>query len=382
MPIPTVDQFKSLTGRTGIGRVFKTKSDFDQIKEALRWANNSGGSPNALLGAIRELRRACIAWLQANIGQNRASQTPVQTLLRDANSELIRITNGLYAGAQASSNNAVPIKSVPNLPFGLQLTGKDVRRVGNQLDAGLAKETQSRHWGPGVAARMQQAYTQYTQNSGTLSIGAFADRIYLINMEDDPSGIYLGVVQANVNVREITEGVKYCTEEERKSYAINIQGGMLLDAEGALYDTAGRETHFSGHGWAIFVLGFDNTLYSNTHLVNIFHHSSFFAGEPVQCGGEICCIAGKIRYLTNKTGHYKSGKFEFYRLLSFLSYQGVNLTNVLAAPDIRSNQDYFKASELFGAHGSRPNGAPVKTRSPTKLAVAGVPEWPVPPMAA
>lgn len=380
MPIPTVAQFKALTGRSGIGRVFKTKSDLNHIFDALRWVDNSGGSPNAKLGAVRELRRQCMAWLTANFGQDRASQAPVRALLDDANAEFINITNMLYAGEQASSNNPVPIKAVPNLPFGRGITGNDVRRVGNQLDSGLAKETQSRHWGPSVAGQMQQRYQQYQQAGGTLSIGAFTDRVYLINMEDDPTGLYLGVNQNNINLRAITEGVKYCTETERQSYALEIQGGRVLDASGNLYDTGARETHFSGHGWAIFVLGFDNVLYSNTHLVNIFHHSSFFAGEPVQCGGEICCIAGRVRYLTNKTGHYKSGKFEFYRLLSFLSYQGVDLNNALAAPDIRTAPDYFRASQVFAAHGARPAGAPVRNTSPAKLLAAGVPDWPVPPM--
>lgn len=382
MPIPTLAQFKALTGRSGVGRVFKTKSDMRDLMEALKWVNNSAGSPPAKLGAVRQLRRCCIAWIQANVGKVRASSAAINTLLADANAEFIVLTNGIYAGSQASSNNPVPIKSVPNLAFGKQLTGKDVGRIGNQLDGGLAKETQARHWGPSVAGQMQQRYQQYQAGGGTLSIGAFADKVYLINMEDDPSGVYLGVSQANVNIPAVKDGVKYCTETERKSYALDIRGGRLHDASGNLYDTSSRETHFSGHGWAIFVLGFDNVLYSNTHLVNIFHHSSFFAGEPVQCGGEICCIAGKVRYMTNKTGHYKSGKLEFYRLLSFLSYHGVDLTNALAAPDIRTAPDYFRASDVFGAHGSRPSGVPVRTSSPAKLTLPGVPAWPVPPMTA
>jgi hypothetical protein len=119
-----------------------------------------------------------------------------------------------------------------------------------------------------------------------------------------------------------------------------------------VYDTSGRETEFSKFGWAIFVLGFDNILYSNTHRKDLFHHSSFFAGNPVQCGGEICCIAGRIRYVSSKTGHYHSGHREFYRLLSFLNYQGVCLENVYASSNVELKYGaYWKASKVYAAGG-------------------------------
>jgi hypothetical protein len=245
------------------------------------------------------------------------------------------------------------------------------------MSATLTSEKQDRHWGPNVANRMNQKYGLYTAAGGTLSIGAWADHVYLADVEDDPGGQYLNMGQLNAQgVREVREGVKYCTPTERAAYRLEIKDGRLFDREGTPFDTAGRETHFSGFGWAIFVLGFDNFLYSNTHIVNLFHHSSFFSGDPVQCGGELCCIGGQLRYITNKTGHYKSGKFEYYRLLSFLHYHGVKLNKVLAAPEIHASEDFFRASEVFGAHGGRPaTGAPQRTTKPPQLHTAGVPQW-------
>ncbi len=389
--IPTVKEFKSLTGRSGVGKIFKTKNDLDPIFAALQVVDDTPPtSGDRAIAAARALRRACIAWLSAagNGAANRASFAPVQDLLARANARFVATTEFRYFGSQSSSGTDVPIKNKPHLPFGRDITARsgnarDVVRVGNQLDDHLKDEMKSRHWGPTVAASMNQKYNQYKGGGGLLSIGAWADHIFLINAEDDPSGMYVGGGQVSDTLRrEVREGVKYCTEQERASYAINIQAGVLQDASGTPYDTSSRETHFSGHGWAIFVLGFDNTLYSNTHIVNIFHHSSFFAGDPVQCGGELCCIGGKLRYLTNKTGHYKSGKFEFYRLLSFLKYQEVDLANVLVAPDIRTKEEFFRGTDVFNAHGGFPSTPPLLKSKPTRLNANGVPPWPIPPMTA
>jgi hypothetical protein len=377
MPIPTLAQFKALTGRTGVGKIFKTKNDLDEIFGILRTMETVGVHHASAIPMARQLRRACIAWLVANQGRVRVSRTAVSTLLDEAKARFIQETNHFYAGVQAGSNAAKTIKEVPNLPFGKQLTGKDVKRVGNQMSGGLVGEKKDRHWGPNIEGGMNLQYRNYTQAGGTLSIGAFTDHVYMANMEDDPSGQFLGAAQRSADdLRAIREGVKYCSLEERAAYRLEIKDGRLFDCEGAPYDTTGRETHFSKYGWAIFVLGFDNFLYSNTHLVNIFHHSSFFAGDPVQCGGELCCIAGQLRYLTNKTGHYRSGKFEYYRLLSFLNYQGVNLSKVLAAPEIHASTHFFRASEVFNAHGGRPSsGAPQRTTRPAELHAPGVPDW-------
>jgi hypothetical protein len=325
-----------------------------------------------------------------NNTQDRASHAAVTQLKDRSNERLHALLEFEHFGQQSASDRQAPaIQEVPNLPFGRELTARsgqarDVQRVGNRMQASLSGEMGVRHWGPHVHRRMVQWHRNYKNAGGTLSLGAWADYILPVNLEDDPSGMFLGGPSAMSvpSHREIAEGVKYCTEEERASYVISIQAGMLSDASGTPYDTSGRETHFSKYGWAIFVLGFDNQLYSNSHLVNIFHHSSFFAGNPVQCGGEICCIGGKVRYLTPKTGHYRSGKQNFYRLLSFLSYHEVDLSNVLACPTPHANENYWRATDVFSANGGEPTSPPLRTSHPTRLTNPGIPEWPIPPMRA
>ncbi|MCO8123803.1 hypothetical protein NHH03_18810 [Stieleria sp. TO1_6] len=381
--VPTLKQFKSLTGRSGIGKVFKTKNDLDQIFAALKIHDAAGqGMHDGAIAALRRIRRECIAWLLNHTNQ-RASHAAVQQLLESSNLRFLAVMEFKHFGEQQSTNAPAPaIKPVPNLPFGRELTGNDVKRVGNSMGQNLANETGPRHWGPNVDNRMRQWYGNYVAAGGTLSIGAWADYILPANAEDDPSGMFLGgTALPNLpSIRERAEGVKYCTPSERAAYKISIQGGKLFDANGTLYDTSGRETHFSKYGWAIFVLGFDNILYSNSHLVNLFHHSSFFASDPVQCAGEICCIGGKVRFLTPKTGHYRSSKANFYRLLSFLSYHEVTLANVLACPAPHQHPNYWLGTEVFAANGDEPTSAPVLTNHPPQLTAPGIPSWPIPPM--
>jgi hypothetical protein len=60
----------------------------------------------------------------------------------------------------------------------------------------------------------------------------------------------------------------------------------------------------------------------------------------------------------------------------------VDLGNALACPDVRTAFNRYRASEVFGAHGGTPNGAPVKTGKLPESHAPGVPTWPVPPMQA
>ncbi len=356
--LPTLEDFKELTGRTGLLSKLKTKNDLDQIFNALRLAQNPS------MESYRKVVQACIAWLNVNT-EARKSYEKVKTLLALANDYYISTAELKYLNTQKESGNAVPIAPKPNLPFGRQLLEKkggvarDVPRMGNQMSAGLGSEMQSRHWGPHVIQKIQPAYNRYKTQGGLLSIGAFADHIFLPNSEDDPNGKYLTGGRGTQNYgelkKEISEGVKYCTPEERKRYAVNVTNGALIGADNKPYDTQEKETHFSHKGWAIYVLGYDNNLYSNTHIVNIFHHSSFFGGGPVQCGGELCCYNGKLRYITNKTGHYRSSPKEFYRLLEFLKYHGVDLKTVLACNDV-AIFDWYTAQSMFEAHGNTPQG--------------------------
>ena len=140
------------------------------------------------------------------------------------------------------------------------------------------------------------------------------------------------------------------TEEERQEYELVIRGGKFISRlNGEPFDTTNRRTVWSGRGVAIFVASMDRRLFSATHVLGDFHHSSFLAGTPVQCGGEWVIHDGMLVLISNKSGHYKPGPSEFRRLLFVLRSLGVNLLTVTALwpwPG-RGNEKFYNAHELL-----------------------------------
>lgn len=384
--IPSLRDFKAMTGRSGIGRVFKRKRDLDEIMAGIVRVHAQGLNYERRYPELMKLRKSCLEWLGANLFLTRASKPIVEALLRDVHEERVVLTNELFKGEQPTSNK---VHATPPVPKG---------RVGNVMQKEVALERLERHWGTTFAPGIHGKYQDYLSMGGKLSIGAFCDRIYMQDRKDDPAGMILGIATGGLD-EHIKEGVMYLSERERRSFAVTVNGGLLYDATGTLLDTANLATVFSGYGWGIFVLGFDEKLYVASHVKDRFHHSSFFSGGPVQCGGELVCCAGRLRYLTNKTGHYHSGVRDIKNVLSYLERRGVRLDEVLVAPEIESNEKFYKGSivngHFFGgmqlpktselakkltAKGVVVWGSPVVTRRPGRLAnEGGQPEFPLPP---
>jgi hypothetical protein len=98
------------------------------------------------------------------------------------------------------------------------------------------------------------------------------------------------------------------------------------------FDTRALTTHFSGIGFAIFVVSPTGTFYSTNHVVNKFHHSTFLAGAPVMAAGEWAVFNGRILFMSHKTGHYKAGPDNLQNALKVLDRQ-TDLSNTLVEVD-------------------------------------------------
>lgn len=376
-PIPTLDQFRALTGRSGVGCIFKTKHDLGKIMSAISKVHAQGMQLNSRFKALRILRCHCIEWLSDNYfaERERKSKKEVERLLDATNREMIYMGNFLFAGEQSSSGLRKP---VPPVPKGM---------VGNAMRAELAMELGERHWGPHLAGKISERYAEYRNMGGRLSIGAYCDHFYMMDREDDKSGLILSVGAAEREIT-ITQGVQYLSEEERQLHVLRIHGGYIYDAQGSPFDTMALRTDSSGWGWGIFVLGFDMKLYASAGLVNRFHHSSFFSGGPVQCGGELSCRAGKLRYVTTMTGHYRSSTRELLTLLKYLGEKKVKLEQTLVAPEIHASENFYQGSVVLDAlqqaslqgpwpaGGSTINAKPILRSRPYVLTNIGDPYWP------
>jgi hypothetical protein len=121
-------------------------------------------------------------------------------------------------------------------------------------------------------------------------------------------------------IAAFNRGVKYIDAGQRGSYRITIQCGTLYQ-NGQPFDTGRMSTEFSGQGYAIFVEGKDGDFYSASHKWGRLHHSSFLSGEAVRCAGEWQVSAGKLLWLSGKSGHYKPTMQQFATGLGDLKFE-------------------------------------------------------------
>ena len=224
-------------------------------------------------------------------------------------------------------------------------------RVGRNLDAHY-KEERARashfamHMGAGIARQ------RHKMSGSPLELEVWIDQVMIPQAMDDPRMAYFQQSLSDNQINSIKQAhVKYCTREERQDYLITVRGGKIYNASDTLYHTGDKRTAFSGAGWAIYVVDHDNNFYSNTHIVNEFHHSSFMSGCPVQAAGELCVNQGTLIAITNKTGHYKAGTAELTRTLFLMKRGGVDLKNVLVGDPFRAKGKWFHGLHAIGAGG-------------------------------
>jgi len=168
-------------------------------------------------------------------------------------------------------------------------------------------------------------------------------------------------VPKHQNDKDLAQRVTYLAPEEREEYGVDIVGGVFRWAEsGDLVHTGGMTTHFSGAGHAIWVCSAERRFYCADHVAGSFHHSSFLGGVPVMGAGEWAIDRGRLVIISNKTGHYRAGFEEMFRVMLRLSANGVDLSSVKVFWPWPTNQGrkYYPAVEFMHAR------APERFREP------------------
>lgn len=163
------------------------------------------------------------------------------------------------------------------------------------------------------------------------------------------------------NDKHLAQRVTYLSPEEREEYGVDIVGGVFRWAEsGDLVHTGGMTTHFSGPGHAIWVCSAERRFYCADHVLGSFHHSSFLGGVPVMGAGEWAIDRGRLVMISNKTGHYRAGFEEMFRVMLRLSANGVDLSSVKVFWPWPNNEGrkYYPAMEFMRAR------APERFREP------------------
>jgi hypothetical protein len=121
---------------------------------------------------------------------------------------------------------------------------------------------------------------------------------------------------------------------------IHFSGGRLFTdaACNTPLDTDKMVTHFSGPGKAIYVMSAAGNLHVSSHIVGHRHHSSLLAGGNVACGGELEVANGYLRWLSNKSGHYRPQLPHLFQVLHELQKKNVSMTFALSV--VPGNTEY------------------------------------------
>jgi hypothetical protein len=122
--------------------------------------------------------------------------------------------------------------------------------------------------------------------------------------------------------------VKYLHEElEREQYEVNFvneDGTMKM----VYRDDSYVNTTRSKYGKFLFVMDGEGRIYVAKGEEGKFQHSSFLAGGPVAAAGEVAVYDGKLKFVVDKTGHYKTGQEHLDQFLAELSDRGADVNKI------------------------------------------------------
>ncbi len=169
-----------------------------------------------------------------------------------------------------------------------------------------------------------------------------------------------------------TDSVQYLSAAEREKFRIEFDNkAVLRTSDGEDFSTEKTETHFSGKGWAIYVVAPTGEIYAGTHKVDRFHHSSFLSGGAVKAAGEIVVDHGVVKMITAKSGHYRPSADE---MLHFVRNARLLPWNAVIRPDMLDVNNGGKP--VFLRLGDfRERGFAAAKRLEASTVVAELPAW-------
>lgn len=111
---------------------------------------------------------------------------------------------------------------------------------------------------------------------------------------------------------------------------LRVRGGLLYtdDAGANPFDTSQLSTFFSKVGFAIYVMSEEGNIHAANHAIGYRHHSSLMAAANAAGAGEMKVENGRLKWISNKSGHYTPGAPHFIQTLHMLQKQNVDLGGV------------------------------------------------------
>lgn len=154
--------------------------------------------------------------------------------------------------------------------------------------------------------------------------------------------------EGNVNWDRTRRVVEYdSTYQKIGMTMVHFAGGRLFRDQACTrpLDTKHMVTAFSGPGKAIYVMGRTGNIHLSSHSVGYRHHSSLLAGTSVAGAGELQVEDGRLKWISNKSGHYAPSVVHLVQTLHQLQKRGVPMFfRVKLVPD---NQEYATVGEFL-----------------------------------
>ncbi|HEY4848766.1 MAG TPA: hypothetical protein VIH87_13510 [Methylocella sp.] len=141
--------------------------------------------------------------------------------------------------------------------------------------------------------------------------------------------------------------VLWDTELQQRATKVQFKGGLIYTSseKPKPLDTQFMATHFSGPGYAIYVMSKEGNLHVTSHSAGQRHHSSLLGGVPVAGAGELKVDRGSLREISNKSGHYWPGPFEMVQVLKQLFEYG--LPKIGYRVVLQGGPSYLSAEEFI-----------------------------------
>lgn len=149
----------------------------------------------------------------------------------------------------------------------------------------------------------------------------------------------------------------------------------LADKKYATYAALQQTRQKYGSYPAIWVMDPSGRLYvSSTPQPGMFNHSSFLGGGSVICAGEIIITGGVIKFINNRSGHYKPPDEALDNTIAKLREQGVDLDGELVIQKVvadtyqkLSEKDEAGAPDYLNPPGKEPTYLNEPKKEPTYL---------------
>lgn len=145
--------------------------------------------------------------------------------------------------------------------------------------------------------------------------------------------------------------VEYDTQLAKRDLSkVDFRGGTLFQ-NGKPLDTSLMVTAFSGPGYGIYVMSAEGNMHVSSHAVGYRHHSSLLAGQNVAGAGELQVKAGRLVWISNKSGHYKPDLFLLIEVLHQLQEAPVPMTFRVQSFTAAGVKNYGTVDEFMADNG-------------------------------